>query len=190
MLRFLSIAMLALALTGCQALPEVNTTVTNVPMSTQKINAQLGNVTVVIAEQDERRGYMRPEVSALTPQWGSSVVDALTQSGVFTSSAQHVWNVRVKILQLNYTRNADLSVTTHVIASYEVIDPASGELKWIRGISTSSTASYQEAIVQSTRERLSLNRAIQANISQFVQLLGQGQAQSQPVPESQFRFQQ
>ena len=71
-----------------------------------------------------------------------------------------------------------------------MIDSATGEVKWVRGISSSSTVSYQQEPVQSARDRVSLNRAIQANIAQFVQLYGHGEVEYQRVPEGQLRIQQ
>jgi uncharacterized lipoprotein YajG len=187
---FVGLGILALMLAGCQSEPHVSATVSNVPLSTQKVNAQLGEVLVSIAPVSEQQGYMRPEVQALVPMWRESVMDSLTRSQVFTVGATQKMDVRVKIIQLSQTRNPDLGVSTTAVASYEVIDSATGEVKWVRGISSSSTVSYQQEPVQSARDRVSLNRAIQANIAQFVQLYGHGEVEYLRVPEGQLRIQQ
>ena len=81
---FVGLGILALMLAGCQSEPHVSATVSNVPLSTQKVNAQLGEVLVSIAPVSEQQGYMRPEVQALVPMWRESVMDSLTRSQVFT----------------------------------------------------------------------------------------------------------
>ena len=187
---FLGAVFMGLALTGCQSMPDVDTSVTNVPVSTQKVNASLRQVIVTIAPADERQGIIRPETEALLPMWRSSVMSSLTQAQTLTPGAPNQIDIRVKVIRLDNEQNGDLSITTTSIASYEVIDVSSGQVTWVRGISTSSTVSYQEAAVQGTRERISLNRSIQANIAQFVQLLGNGQVEYQQVPANQFRIQQ
>lgn len=186
----LYVCLFTLVLTGCQPRPEVNASVHTVPISTQKIDATLELVTVQLAPDHMRQGYLPPETQALTPAWQNSVVDALAQSQIFTPGSPNKVNIQVNIIRLDHKQNDNMDITTTAIASYEVYDASSQQLLWIRGVSTSNTVSYQEATVQGTRERISLNRAIQSNIAKFVELYGQGLPSYTPVPKSEIRIRQ
>lgn len=178
------------SLTACSSPPEVSAVPQTVPQSLEKVDAHLGEVVASIAPLDERQGYMAPDAAALIPIWQTGVADALERSGVFMAGSAHRVNVDVRIIRLDHVQNNDLSVTTTAIAAYRVIDAKTQQVLWIRGISSSSTVAYQEMTVQVTRERLSLNRAIQNNITQFVTLYGHGQRESTPAAPSELRLRQ
>lgn len=179
-----------LLMNGCSTLPDVNTTVDTVPISTQQMDARLNRVVVSIAPVDEQQGAMPAEAEALTPMWRAGVEDALARAQTFMPGAARKVDVQVKVMGFRQSSNADLSVTTSAIASYAVVDVSSGEALWLRGISSSSTVSYQQEPVQAARERASLNNAIQGNIEQFVRLFGHGESTYQRVPDNQLRIQQ
>lgn len=186
----LYVCLFILVLTGCQPRPEVSASVHTVPISTQKIDATLGQVNVQLAPDHLRQGYLSPETQALTPVWQNGITDALIQSQVFTPGSPNKVNILVNIIRLDNKQNENMDVTTTAVASYEVYDAKTQQLLWVRGISTSNTVSYQEAPVQGTRDRISLNRAIQSNISKFIELYGQGAINHAPVPESELRIRQ
>lgn len=159
-------------LVACAPVPNVNAIPPTVPQSAQRINAQLGEVLVAIAPVDEQQGYMPPGIATVTPVWRDGILDALKRSDMFQKGATRRVNIETSIIKLETVQNSDLSATTTVIALYRVIDAASSEVLWLRGISTSATVSYQEATVLPNRERLSLNAAIQNNIVEFIELYG------------------
>lgn len=178
------------ALVACAPLPEVSAIPVTVAPSMQKVDARLGEVRVLIASVDEQQGYMPPNAAAIAPVWRAGVVDALGRSGVFQAGSTRQLDVEVKIIKLDSLQNNDLSTTTTVIASYRVVDAATQEVTWIRGISSSSTVAYKEAMAVTSRERISLNAAVQNNIAQFVQLYGNGQTDYTAVPQGEFRLRQ
>lgn len=161
-------------LTACAPVPDFNAAPQMEPQNVQKINAYLGNVSVVIAPTDELLGYIAPSLSAITPAWQGGVVDILKRTDIFQAGATQEVNVEVKIIKLDSIQNTDLSTTSQATAMYRVVDAITHDVLWVRGISSTGTVPYKEQPNPESRERISLNLAVQNNIIQFVLLYANG----------------
>lgn len=188
--QIIASVLIAFSLTACSSPPEFNAVPQTVPQSQIKVDAQLDEVTVAIAPLDAQQGYMAPGTAALIPLWQSGIVDALDRSNVFTAGSPNRVNVEVSIIRLDNVQNNDLSITTTAVAAYRIVDAKTQEVLWVRGISSSSIVSFQEMTTETTRARISLNRAIQNNILQFVTLYGHGQKERTLSPPSELRLRQ
>lgn len=165
--------LLASVLSACTQLPDYQATPQAIKQSAKKVDARLGSVSVELAPEDERQGYLSLSVQTVAPIWRDGVVDALKRSAVFSSAATRQLNLEVRIIKLDTVQNSDLSTTATATATYRLLDAMTHEVLWVRGITEVSTVTYQENAILAARERIALNTAIQNNIAQFVLLYGQ-----------------
>jgi hypothetical protein len=89
---------------------------------------------------------------------------------VFNDDATSKVNLSVKILKLNIPA-AGLSFTTEAAARYEILDRKSGAIIYTQDIVSTGEVPLGYALDGMTRKRESVNRAVQNNITQFLQAL-------------------
>lgn len=175
---------LSIILLGCGSIPPANFSVPNVGLSQKKIDAEMKSLTVTIARPDEKTGDLdlsmvsmdingqgRSAGDLATPQlWQASLTDALNHMAIFQDDAAKKVNLSVKILKLDVP-NAGVSFTTEATARYEIMDRKNGDLIFSQEISSSGTTPMDYAFLGVARMRESINRAVQNNITQFLQAL-------------------
>lgn len=175
---------LAWILVGCGSIPPANFSVPNVGLSQKKIDAEMKSLTVSVARPDEKTGDLDLSMVSMdfngqggsagdlaTPQlWQASLTDALNRMAIFQDDATKKVNLSVKILKLDVP-NAGASFTTETSARYEIMDRKNGDLIFSQEISSSGTTPMDYAFMGIARMRESINRAVQNNITQFLQAL-------------------
>jgi len=175
---------LGMILVGCGSIPPANFSVPNVGLSQKKINAEMKSLTVSVARPDEKTGELDLRMVSLdmngsggtsgdlaTPQlWQAALTEALNRMAIFQDDAAKKVNLSVKILKLDVP-NGGISFTTLATARYEIMDRKNGDLIYSQDISSSGTTPADYAFLGMARMRESINRAVQNNISQFLQAL-------------------
>jgi len=89
---------------------------------------------------------------------------------IFQDDASRKVNVSVKILKLEVP-GAGFSMTTTTAARYEIMDRKTGDLIFSQDVSSSGVTPADYAFMGVARARESINRAVQNNITQFLQAL-------------------
>jgi len=172
-------------LSGCVNSHRLNFSVSNVGVSNKKINAELKSITVMIARPGEAKGAIDVEEAVINlwtgesggggegivPQmWQTALTEALNRMLLFQDDANKKVNLSVKILRLA-TPIAGLSMTTEVVARYEIVERKTGDMIYTQEIASSGTTPFSFSLIGAVRVRESINRAIQNNITQFLQAL-------------------
>ncbi len=159
------------AITGCTSIPPLSFSPPNVGVSTKKINAELKSMTVTVARPDERTGDLVNGMEGTVPAlWQTALVEALNKMAIFQDDAPKKVNISVKILKLDVP-GGGFSFTTDASARYEIIDRKSGDIIFTQDVSSSGTTPMDHAFLGVVRARESINRAVQNNITQFLQSL-------------------
>lgn len=170
--RLFFFAIAAASLSGCAPLPPLNFSVPNVGISSKKIDAEMKSMTVTIARPDEKTGDLARGIEVLVPQlWQTALVEALNKMTIFQDDAAKKVNISVKILKMEPPA-AGFAMTTETAARYEITDRRTGDIIFTQDIASSGTTPADYAFVGVVRVRESINRAVQNNISLFLQALG------------------
>ncbi len=183
---------------GCQSMPPLNFNPPNVGLASRKIDAEIKNVIITVARPDEKKGALDFgfQYSQDIPQlWKSGLEDALARNVLFSDDSQRKVNLTVKILKLDMP-TAGISMTTDSIARYELVDRSDGTIYFTSDIAASGTTPADFAFNGAVRATESLNRAVQNNITSFLQQVetvdiskpvfpGQSKSGSTPVASSQ-----
>jgi len=158
-------------LSGCGSIPPLNFSVPNVGVSQKKIDAEMKSMTVTIARPDEKTGDLPVGMEQMVPQiWQTSLTESLNKMAIFQDDSAKKVNVSVKILKLDVP-GAGFSMTTSTAARYEIMDRKSGDLIFSQDIASSGTTPVDYAFMGVARAKESINRAVQNNITQFLQAL-------------------
>lgn len=159
-----------LVLAGCATPPPLNFSTPNVGYSETKIPAEVKSMTVTLARPDEAKGNISWGMEAIPQLWQEALQEALNRMAIFQDGADEKVNIAVKILGLD-APGAGFSMTTKAIARYEIIDRSNGDMIYTQEISSDGTVPMGYAYLGTTRARESINRAVQNNITQFLQAL-------------------
>jgi|SRR5450830_235912 len=158
-------------LTGCNTMPPLNFSVPNVGVSQKKIDAEMKSMTITIARPDEKTGKLPAGMEMIVPQlWQSALTEALNKMAIFQDDASKKVNLSVKILKLD-PAGGGISMTTSTTARYEIMDRKTGDIIYTQDISSTGTTPFDFAFAGVIRARESVNRAVQNNITEFLQAL-------------------
>jgi uncharacterized protein YceK len=161
----------AVLLSGCESIPPLNFSVPNVGVSKQKIDAEMRSMTVTIARPDEKTGELPVGMEQMVPQlWQTALTEALNRMAIFQDDASTKVNIAVKILKLDVP-GAGATMTTEAAAKYEILDRRTGSVIFTQDISSSGVVPFNHSFLGVARARESINRAVQNNITQFLQAL-------------------
>jgi len=164
-------AITAAFLSGCAPMPPLNFSVPNVGVSQKKIDAEMKSMTVTIARPDEKTGDIPAGMEQMVPQlWQTALIESLNRMVIFQDDATKKVNLSVKILKLNVP-GGGASMTTETAARYEIMDRKTGDLIFTQDITSSGIVPFDYAFGGLIRVRESINRAVQNNITQFLQAL-------------------
>lgn len=162
--------LLTFFLTGCASVPPLNFSVPNVGVSNQKIDAEMKSITVSLARPDEQKGDIQAGMEGVPPLWKSSLEESLNRMAIFKDNSENKVSLSVKVLALDIP-SFGVTFTTKTIARYELINRADGSIIYTQDISSVGTVSPGYAFAGIVRARESINRAVQNNITQFLQAL-------------------
>ncbi len=169
----LCLAIIAGGLTGCTTLPPLNFNPPNVGLSEKRLDAELRSTVVTVARPDEKRGELKfsMQYSQTIPElWKTGLEDALNRFLIFRDDGAKKLNLNVKILEWN-TPNFGAGMTTETIARYELVDRNDGTVYFSSEITSKGVVPFDYAFVGVVRAMESANRAVQNNISTFLQQL-------------------
>jgi hypothetical protein len=166
------VSIIAFFLAGCATPPQpLNFSVPNVGLSQKKIDAELKSMTVTVARPDEATGQLPAGMEVnVTQLWQTSLTEAINKMAIFQDDAMKKVNLSVKILKYEGS-GPGASMTTNTTARYEIMDRKSGDLIFTQDISSSATVPFDFAFSGFVRAREAYNRAVQNNITQFLQAL-------------------
>lgn len=169
--RWLMVFGIVFLLSGCNAMPPLNFSVPNVGVSQKKIDAEMKSMTITIARPDEKSGSLPAGMETVVPQlWQTALTEAVNKMAIFQDDATKKVNLAVKILKLELP-GAGASMTTNTTARYEIMDRKTGDIIYTQDIATSGTTPFDFAFIGMVRARESINRAVQNNITVFLQAL-------------------
>jgi hypothetical protein len=124
-----------------------------------------------MARPDEQTGNpLQAGNETIAPYWKTSLEEALNKMSIFQDDAPKKVSLSVKVLKIDLP-SAGLSMTTDVGARYELLDRINGSIIYTATINTSGTTPADFAFLGVARARESVNRAVQNNITQFLQAL-------------------
>jgi len=166
------ILFLLLLSSGCirtKRLP-VNFSAPNIGVSSTKLDAELKSLTVSVARPDEATGEIDPGIGVHTGLWKTSLEEAFNRMAIFKDDSPRKVSLAVKILKLGVPRFG-AGMTTHASARYEIIDRSDGSIIFTTDISTTGDVPFDYAFAARVRLLESINRSVQNNIIQFLQVL-------------------
>lgn len=170
-LKVIAVSLLATFLSACGSIPPLNFSVPSVGVSQKKIDAELKSMTVTIARPDEKTGELPIGMEQMVPQlWQTALTESLNKMAIFQDDASKKVNLSVKILKLDLP-GGGFSMTTSTAARYEIMDRKTGDLIFSQDVSSSGTTPLDFAFMGVARAKESINRAVQNNITQFLQAL-------------------
>ena len=154
---------------GTKRLP-VNFSAPNIGVSSTKLDAELKSLTVSIARPDEDAGEIDPGIGTHTGSWKTALEEAFNKMAIFKDDSPKKVSLAVKILKFD-TPEFGAEMTTHASARYEIIDRSNGSIIFTTDVSTSGVVPFDYAFVGRVRALESINRSVQNNIIQFLQVL-------------------
>ena len=154
---------------GTKRLP-VNFSAPNIGVSSTKLDAELKSLTVSIASPDEDAGEIDPGIGIHTGSWKTALEEAFNKMAIFKDDSPRKVTLAVKILKFD-TPSFGAGMTTHTSARYEIIDRSDGSIIFTTDISTTGDVPFDYAFAARVRLLESINRSVQNNIIQFLQVL-------------------
>jgi len=168
--KFVPLTLVLLFSFGCVSLPPVNFSAPNIGVSSTKLDAELKSLTVSVARPDEATGEIDPGIGVHTGLWKTSLEEAFNRMAIFKDDSPRKVSLAVKILKLGVPRFG-AGMTTHASARYEIIDRSDGSIIFTTDISTTGDVPFDYAFAARVRLLESINRSVQNNIIQFLQVL-------------------
>lgn len=169
MKKIIVACLVLVVLAGCQTSPPLNFSVPNVGYTQKKIDAELKSMTVSIARADEKTGDLPAGMETIIPSlWQTSIQESLNKMAIFQDDSPRKVNLSVKILRLDIPK-IGFGMTTQTAARYEIIDRKTGDIIYTQDISSTGEVPFNYAFDGIARVRESVNRAVQNNITQFLQ---------------------
>ncbi|HBM3044287.1 TPA: UDP-N-acetylglucosamine acyltransferase [Klebsiella oxytoca] len=89
---------------------------------------------------------------------------------IFKDNSANTVSLNVKVLAIDVP-SFGMAMTTKAVARYEVINRSNGDIIYTQDIESTGTVPVSYAFVGVVRARESINRAVQNNITQFLQAL-------------------
>ena len=186
--KFVPLTLVLLFSFGCASLPPVNFSVPNIGVSSTKLDAELKSFTVTVARPDEAIGKIEVPIvwchdildfcpiSFYVGVWKTALEEAFNKMAIFKDDSPRKVTLAVKILKFD-TPSFGAGMTTHTSARYEIIDRSDGSIIFTTDISTSGEGPFKIdpfcdfGCAMGSRVVDGLNRSVQKNIIQFLQVL-------------------
>jgi hypothetical protein len=175
-------------LCACSPVPETEFALASVTPAKARIDAGLAAVTVEPASRDRAVYPLPRSLTPLLPLWQAALQDAVTRQGIFRPEASRRLSIVVKVLEFSLSGNI-----LSVFARYQLFDLPAGDPVFsadimsnvgLSGLATGVTSLDDPAVA--TQNRTQVIRAIQHNITQFLDQLKafarQPQGASPPRP--------
>ena len=174
------ILFLLLLSSACTKRLPVNFSAPNIGVSSTKLDAELKSLTISLARPDEAIGKIEVPlvwchgdfcpISLYVGVWKTALEEAFNRMAIFKDDSPRKVSLAVKILKLGVPRFG-AGMTTHASARYEIIDRSDGSIIFTTDISTTGDVPFDYAFAARVRLLESINRSVQNNIIQFLQVL-------------------
>jgi hypothetical protein len=168
--RLVPLTLVSLFSFGCTSLPPVNFSAPNIGVSSIKIDAELKSITVTVARPEEATGDIDPGIGVHTGLWKTALEEAFNKMAIFKDDSLRKVSLVVKIIKFEVP-GWGAKMTTSVSARYEIIDRSNGSIIFTTDVSASGVVPGDYAFVGKVRALESINRSVQNNIVQFLQVL-------------------
>lgn len=175
----------AVFLLGCAPMPPLSFSAPNVGLAQRKIDAELKSLMVTIGRSDEQTGALQFQIAVMDPNqvptsasaaqtisqlWQTALLESINNMVIFQDDAPSKVNLTVKILKLEAKNDGfDKAITTE--ARYEIIDRKTGDLILTQNITSTGLSTDVSACSGFGCIREALNKSVQNNIAQFLQVL-------------------
>ncbi|UAJ11502.1 hypothetical protein [Polymorphobacter megasporae] len=168
----------SLAMSGCVGAPPSFTP--NLPEARVRLAGTIGTVSASVDPAAKSAGGvgMTFGSDAIPAQWQHGLASALEQSRLFDHSSR-VFDVNVTIYKMKPPRHGG-TINTPARARYQVIDAQSHVVVFEAMIETVGHVASGDNFLGAVRIRDSINRAVQGNITHFVDRLAKVKAFPQP----------
>ena len=180
------ILFLLLLSSACTKRLPVNFSAPNIGVSSTKLDAELKSLTISLARPDEAIGKIEVPlvwchgdfcpISLYVGVWKTALEEAFNRMAIFKDDSPKKVALAVKILKFD-TPDFGAGMTTHASARYEIIDRSDGSIIFTTDISTSGEGPFKIdpfcdfGCAMGSRVVDGLNRSVQKNIIQFLQVL-------------------
>jgi hypothetical protein len=160
-------------LCSCSPAPETELALASVTPATARIDAGLAAVTVEPASRDRAVYPLPRSLTPLLPLWQAALQDAVTRQGIFRPDASRRVSIVVKVLEFSLSGNI-----LSVFARYQLFAVPAGNPLFsadimsnvgLSALATGVTSLDDPAVA--TQNRTQIIRAIQDNITQFLDRL-------------------
>jgi hypothetical protein len=161
-------------LCACSPIPEPEFTLASVKPATARMDAALAAVTVEPASRDRTVYPLPRSLTPLLPLWQAALQDAVTRQGIFRPDAARRVSIVVKVLEFSLSGNILSVFARYQLFAVPAGDPVfSADIMSNGGLSSLATGvtSLDDPAV-ATQNRTQVIRAIQDNITQFLDQLG------------------
>ena len=185
--KFVPLTLVLLFSFGCVSLPPVNFSAPNIGVSSTKLDAELKSLTISVARPDEATGEIRPShlvhprgefqpypISLYAGLWKTALEEAFNRMAIFKDDSPKKVALAVKILKF---QTISAFPAAHTSARYEIIDRSDGSIIFTTDISTSGEGPFNLdpfcdlGCSMGSRAVDGINRSVQKNIVQFLQVL-------------------
>jgi hypothetical protein len=159
--------------TGCETTPPLNFTPPTVQESSRAFDADLRTIVVTVAQVEEKKGAIdfNMEFSETMPElWQRGLTDALSRSLLFSDAGIRKIDLQVKILEFAVPPRG-ASMATKVMARYQAVDRSDGTILYSTVVESRYEVPFSFSALGSVRATESISRAVQANISTFLERL-------------------
>ena len=173
----LLLLLLSSGCTGTKRLP-VNFSAPNIGVSSTKLDAELKSLTISLARPDEAIGKIEVPlvwchgdfcpISLYVGVWKTALEEAFNRMAIFKDDSPKKVSLAVKILKF---QTISAFPAAHTSARYEIIDRSDGSIIFTTDISTTGDVPFDYAFAARVRLLESINRSVQNNIIQFLQVL-------------------
>ena len=165
--KFMPLTLVLLFSFGCAtAMPPVNFSAPNIGVSTTKLDAELKSLTVTVARPDEATGIVSPGAAVYTVLWKNALEDAFNRMVIFKDDSPRKVSLVVKILE--FSNAVNIHYTT---ARYEIIDRSDGSIIFTTDVRKIGEGPLVLSLDEYYMIADSINRSVQNNIIQFLQVL-------------------
>lgn len=163
-------ALLISLLTGCVSAPPLNFSVSDVEHSERKLDAELRSISVSYAVPSEQTGDVPSNGEGVPFLWERALSEAINKSSLFDDDSERKVNLFVKIRELD-PPEVGATMVTDASASYSLVDRKTGERMVEATVTTKGAVPYEYALIGDVRAKESINRAVQSNIREFLNML-------------------
>lgn len=168
-----------LLLSGCATqAPTLNFVPQDVLPSSSKIDFELKNTSVSIAQDGERVGATQVGLfgnqyeSTFKQAFKDALEEAISKSAIFNDLSTRKLSLSAKVLQFE-TPGFSTGFATTMVVRYQLLDRSNGKLIFTRDITSTGEVAFDYAFMGAIRYTEARNRAGRDNVNQFITSLAE-----------------